>query len=127
MNDAMNRASSALRTQLDSVLGTVTLSTTAAQLGSKLQAIAPKVQSAALGSTWNQIVLAVASVGDPDDVITGVNGFLAVDDTAGPIIESWTAGIPASVGVFGQLKPRAFSQTFSSNSATYTVSWNVSV
>ena len=45
-----------------------------------------------------------------------------------PTVESWiNSQTPAGLGTFGQLKNRTYSQSFAANSATYTLTSQVTI
>jgi hypothetical protein len=74
-----------------------------------------------------KVRIALASLGDPDDLIdVKVNLFVAADPVLAPIVGPALSGaVPASVGLAGVLEPRTYSQRFSGDGARYDISFAV--
>jgi hypothetical protein len=99
----------------------------AAALSDQFQAAAGRIKDSVMPNTREKIRIALASLGDPDDLIDyKVNLFAAADPALGTIVgPALASAVPAEVGVAGVLEPREYSQRFEGDGARYDISFSV--
>jgi hypothetical protein len=128
INGIMRDMAAAAQTELANLIEPLTLTALDADaLSQQFSAAGDRIQSQATPSVGQKVRIALASLGDPDDLIdVKVNLFVAADPVLAPIVGPALSGaVPASVGLAGVLEPRTYSQRFSGDGARYDISFAV--
>ena len=128
INGIMRDMASAAEQEIAALIEPLTLSSLDVEsLSEQFSAAGDRIRSSAMPSAGEKIRIALASLGDPDDVIDfKVNLFVAADSVLGPIVgPALASAVPADTGVAGVLEPRTYSQRFSGDGARYDISFAV--
>jgi hypothetical protein len=101
--------------------------TTEGAIADRLGAAGDAIVESATPPLLRQIGIFLGSLFNPDDLIDHkVNVFVAVDGTLAPLVDAKLGQeIPASTGVGGALRPRAYNQVFTGDGGSYRVAFAV--